>query len=163
MIYFYECDDCGFYFPSAEKNLDVCPGCEVGSLTWKRCQTGSLEKPHEREVDLPQIISKKRTRANGFYDMKNRAFNPAMPKGMSPEDYEQAHEKDWDEARKRSLEVKRLRGSSKKGDEFLSHKGRIPLAQFLARQAEVNHDTDQLFDTDYWKHQGRIFDHAKDE
>lgn len=169
MIYFYECSDCHFYFPAGDNKLELCPSCGKKAISWKRCKTGKFDErdfladQEPSEFSGVYIATKKRTRANGFYDVGNRGFHPDVGKTISPDAYEKAHEADWENSRKRSLEVKNARSMSKKSDDMhVTHKGSIPLAQFLARQAEVKHDTDQLFDTDYWKHQGRIFDHAKD-
>jgi len=163
MKYDYECDSCGAAWVSADRAERECPECGTGGLSWFRARTGALDTGEgDPESGTLRFFIKghhKNSKPLGHYEMPNRGFHPDLERGLDPDTYENAHERDFHDAEKRAAEVAGLRKMTRREDDEIRHVGRIPLAQFLARQSETRGDTDQLYDRSYWKHQGRIFKH----
>lgn len=155
--YLLQCDECGhqedFWAPMSEAPVGIqgpCPMCSQGEL-WRvyGVCAGSFVKG-----------TRKNSRPVSEYDQEHRPDVP-ITTGVTPDEYEKAHEADFAYYRKQAEEVEKRRRGTRRSDDEFRHVGSVPFAQFLSRQREAD-DLEAPMDLEYWKSQGRIFDHEKD-
>jgi hypothetical protein len=160
MIHKYSCED-GCYFEADSSEVQKCPLCGYDSVTWIGCRTGEVGVREDKSCELYRDvqISTQEDHKKGHYEAKDRVFHPAMMKGVTPEQYQRVQEKAFAEKQDVASRVAELRRGTSRADDEGRKVGSIPLAQFLARKAEVGGDFEQVQDKEYWKKQGRIFSH----
>lgn len=152
-LYDFQCADCGSVVErmrpvgSSPYFQDLCPCC--GKPT-----------EHRKRFTPPRLCfvkgEHKNSRPQGEYDPKHRT--PIHH--VDPDTYERADRRLFNREQKAARDVASEKRNRIVPDHDFRKVGSITMAEFLARQNETG-SSEEAMDLDYWRSQGRIYDHEK--
>lgn len=159
MLYPFACDACGHYEELYASMADGPP--DVAGKTCPACEEGVIYRVYTTGHTFVKGTHKNSKSDDEVYERDVRTSLPRSARGLTPDQYEKAHEESFKRDAEIAAEVDRSRKLSGRASDEFRHVGSIPLAEFAARQKQAGGKVTAAQDREYWESRGRIFPHEK--